>query len=107
MLEIREGIYLWELFRHDSLGCNGYRRTHLREIDSAGDRLQGLDTVQLWKITGRPDDNYAKTASSINYIFWLEPSAQCLGDKNDSMDIAYFNIKIVYGLVKNAGVDIP
>ncbi|MBD2716842.1 hypothetical protein KBK19_17495 [Microvirga sp. STR05] len=65
------------IWRSDSYGCKGVRRTQLKALLQGKEQLYGTRTSTVELLLGRPDEEELAEQTEKIYNYYLEPGPQC------------------------------
>lgn len=72
----------------DSIACNGYRKDTYTLLADTSEPLVGLTRCQIIQFLGEPNRRYIRDREK--FYYWIEPGAQCLPIKRDTLYLSKF-----------------
>ena len=72
-----KGDFNSEAWKADPLACKAERLKLIPGFETIKDKLRGVSEKDLQKVLGKPEITSLTEQSERNYIYFLEPGAQC------------------------------
>lgn len=93
-------------WKMDSIACNGYRKDTYTLLTDSSEDMVGLSRCQIIQFLGKPNRRYVRDGEK--FYYWIEPGAQCLPIKKDTLYLSKFYLLFdSESKVYESGVIIP
>lgn len=89
----------------DNLGCSGYRKNIITQLQQEKDKLLGLNELKVVELLGRPNENELYKRNQKFYYYHLTPSGTSCSGASDTTTVNLIIRFNAMGLAKEVAIE--